>query len=229
MRPERRRLLAYTALALLALVAVAGLGRQLETELHAAESWLAAHGAWGLVAFALLYVVVTSLLVPESVLSVAAGALFGLAAALPAVMLAAVAAAFLQYHLGHGLLHRRVDRWLATRPKLAAIQRAVLADELRLQFLLRLTPLNPATMSYLLGATGVRPTGFLVATLALLPHLFFEVYLGYAGRHVVRVAGGGRSAAIEDVALAAGLVATVVVMVVVSRTARRAVAAATGG
>jgi uncharacterized membrane protein YdjX (TVP38/TMEM64 family) len=48
---------------------------------------------------------------------------------------------------------------------LATITRAVKGDEFRLQMLVRLTPLNPASVNYLLGAAGVRFSGFLVACL----------------------------------------------------------------
>ena len=41
-------------------------------------------------------------------------------------------------------------------------------DEFHLQFLLRLTPLNPATLSYLLGAAGVRFWGFLIVGVIVL-------------------------------------------------------------
>ena len=64
---------------------------------------------------------------------------------------------------------------------------AVARSELKINMLLRLTPLNPATVSYILGATGVRFPGFLLACLALTPHLLIEVYFGFAGKHLARI------------------------------------------
>ncbi|MEJ2170137.1 MAG: hypothetical protein P8X90_31950 [Desulfobacterales bacterium] len=78
---------------------------------------------------------------------------------------------------------------LAARPALTAIQRAVGRDEFRLQLLLRLTPLNPAIISYRLGSAGVRFSSFLIACLALTPSLIIEVYFGHVGKHTVMLAG----------------------------------------
>jgi uncharacterized membrane protein YdjX (TVP38/TMEM64 family) len=110
------------------------------------------------------------------------------------------------------------------RPSLAAIQRTVIRDEFRLQVLLRLTPLNPAIISYLLGAAGVRFPGFLMACLALTPNLLIEIYFGHVGKHAAGLAGGDvRTAHLHDLAIIGGLAVCVAVMVFVSRMARKAV------
>jgi hypothetical protein len=93
--------------------------------------------------------------------------------------------------------------------------------------LLRLAPLNPATVSYLLGAAGVGLPGFLLACLALTPHLFLEVYVGHAGAHLVRLVGGGnRPTLSHDLVLAAGLGLAGLAVVLASRSAKRAIAKA---
>ena len=107
---------------------------------------------------------------------------------------------------------------------MAAIQRAVSRDEFRLQVLLRLTPLNPATISYLLGAAGVRFSGFLIACMALTPNLVIEVDFGHVSKHAARLPGSGaRTAHLHDLAIIGGLVVCVAVMVLVSRMAHKAV------
>jgi uncharacterized membrane protein YdjX (TVP38/TMEM64 family) len=111
-----------------------------------------------------------------------------------------------------------------------AIQRAVSRQEFRLQVLLRLTPLSPTAMSYLLGAAGVRFPGFLVACLAQIPNLFVEVYFGHAGKHLAKFAGRDeRSVLLHDAVIISGLLVCIVVMVIVSRLARKAVQEAVGG
>jgi uncharacterized membrane protein YdjX (TVP38/TMEM64 family) len=113
---------------------------------------------------------------------------------------------------------------LARRPSLAAIERAVHRNAFRLQVLVRLTPLNPATISYLLGAAGVRFAGFIAAALASSPYLMIEVYFGYAGKHAAMLAGGAAGAArLHDLMLIGGLVVCAAVMIVLSRMARKAV------
>jgi hypothetical protein len=93
-----------------------------------------------------------------------------------------------------------------------------------LQVLLRLTPLNPATISYLLGAAGVRFSGFLIGCLALTPNLVIEVYFGHVGKHAVHLVGSdARNVHLHDLAIIGGLAVCVAVMVLVSRIARKAV------
>ena len=223
-RATSRTALLYLALGALLVVAVIVAGREIEQHINTIESWLAGIGPWGIVAFIGLFVVTTSFLVPDTVLCLIAGALFGLYGGIAAVLVGNVLAAPLQFALAHKLLRSPIRRMLAKRPSLAAIQRTVVRDAFRLQVLLRLTPLNPATISYLLGAAGVRFAGFIVACLASSPNLMIEVYFGYAGKQAAMLAGGTTKAAhLHDLAIIGGFVACVVVMIVLSRMARKAV------
>jgi hypothetical protein len=106
---------------------------------------------------------------------------------------------------------------------LIAIQRAVLDDELRLQALLRLTPLNPATVSYMLGAAGVDFSKFLIACCAMAPNLLLELYLGHAGKNLAWAGAGDARVELQDFAIVVGLVAMLAVVLVISRMARKAV------
>lgn len=222
-----RTLLPYGVVVAAALVAVVLLGQEFERHAAALEVWIDGLGPWGPVTYVALFIVAASLLVPETVLSILAGALFGLGGGIPVVIVANFLAASLQWALARRLLRERIQRALSTRPPLAAIQRAVHRDQLRLQFLLRLTPLNPASISYLLGAAGVRYGSFVIASFGLIPILVIEVYLGWAGKHLVgRAAGGGASTILDDVALVGGLILGGIALVLISRRARRAVSEA---
>jgi len=218
--------LGYLAAAVVFLLAMLALGHELEQHIKPVEAWLAELGPWGGVAFVVLLALGTSILLPESIFGVAAGVLFGLTWGVVVALVGNVLAASLQYVLSHRLLRARVQRSLAARPSLAAFQRAVLEDELRLQLLVRLTPLNPATVSYLLGAAGVRFRWFLVACFALLPHLLLEVFLGHAGKHVARMAVGARGETAHNLAILGGVLAVTAVVVLVSKMAHKAVTAA---
>jgi uncharacterized membrane protein YdjX (TVP38/TMEM64 family) len=111
---------------------------------------------------------------------------------------------------------------------LVSIQRAVRRQEFRLQFLLRLTPVSPAVLSYMLGVSGVKFVGFLIACIAHFPMFFIEVYFGYAGKHIARMAGRSDVVLMTyDVILFAGFISVVIVVLLVSRMARRTIEAAT--
>jgi len=223
-RKTSRKVLLYLAVGALLIGAVIAAGHNIAQNLHAIQSWLAGIGPWGIAAFVGLFVVTTSLLVPDTLLCIIAGALFGMYWGVAAVLAGFLLAAALQFVLARRLLRSPIQRMLARQPSLAAIHRAVRRDAFRLQVLVRLTPLNPATISYLLGAAGVRFAGFIVASLASSLNLIIEVYFGYAGKHAALLAGGeARTARLHDLAVIGGLVVCAAVMIVLSRMARKAV------
>jgi uncharacterized membrane protein YdjX (TVP38/TMEM64 family) len=207
----------------LALVVI-WLGGEVEQHITDIEAWIAGLGAWALPVYVGVFVLCTTVLIPDSLLCIIAGALFSLGWGSAVVAVASLCATTLQYALSRWLLRARIERLLEARPALASIERAVQRDQLRLQVLLRLTPLNPATISYLVGAAEVRYGSFFVACFAMMPGLFVEVYFGYASKHVVDLVTSGRKTVLlQDLTLVGGIVACFVVMGLIARLAHRAV------
>lgn len=221
---ELRSLLPIALAVALVVVAVVVLGREAERHLQAIEATIAGLGPWGRVAFVGLLVIGTSLLVPESLFGLAGGALFGLAWGIGLLMIGNLIAAALQYGLARRLLHARIQHALQSRPLLRSIQSAVIRDELRLQVLLRLTPLNPALISYLLGAAGVRFAGFMLASLVLLSHYAIEAYIGHAGKQwLTRGFAGTHDGWQHGLPIYAATAVGVLAIILVSKAAHRAV------
>lgn len=222
-RVYTRAVLPYVAAGVLLIIVVLVVGHKIEHHINAIESLITELGPWGLLAFICLFILGTSFLVPDTVFCIIAGALFGLYWGVVTALAGSLLAAALQFLFSHKLLRAPIQRMITARPALAAIQRAVSRDEFRLQILLRLTPLNPAIISYLLGTAGVRFSGFLIACLALTLNLVIEVYFGHVGKHAALLAGSDtRTAHLHDLAMIGGFVICVVVMVLVSRIARKA-------
>jgi uncharacterized membrane protein YdjX (TVP38/TMEM64 family) len=220
--------LPYVLVGLLLIIIIFSGGREIDHHIGTVETGIMELGPRGIFAFIGIFVLATSLFLPESMLCIIAGALFGVGRAFPAVVMGSLLAAAIQFALARKLLRLRIQRRLSAKPSLAAIQLAVLHDEIRLQLLLRLTPLNPATISYLLGSAGVRFWGFLLSSLALIPNLLIEVYFGHAGKHAARLWAGGNLQALllHDLLFFGGFVFCVVLVVMVSRMARKALAQA---
>lgn len=217
-------LIPYVIIGVAVVLLLVLVGRGIHHHIDVLESWIAARGDWGLVAFMGIFILLTSVLVPGAILCIIAGALFGLAQGTMVIVAASFLGAALQYGLSRGLLKNRVQRVVAARPSLAAIQRAAHRDGFTLQALLRMTPVNPVYVSYAMGATGVRFSSFMLALLALIPNLFLEVYFGWAGRHAAGMAGRSmREVVTHDLAIFVGLVVFAVVMVRISRMAKRSI------
>ena len=219
-----RALIPYLVFGALLIVAIAILGEEIEHHLNVIETWISNLGLLGFFAYIILFVLLTSVFVPDTVLGIIAGTLFGLTLGISAVFAGALAGSALQYWLSSSLLQERIGRIVASKPNLAAIQRAVRQQEFRLQMLLRLTPISPVMTSYLLGASGVGFVGFLAACSGLLPAFFLEVYFGYAGKHIARMASRNElTVVMHDALIIGGFVAAVIVMIYISRMARQAV------
>jgi uncharacterized membrane protein YdjX (TVP38/TMEM64 family) len=191
------------------------------------KAWVGDLGIWGLIIFVAAFVVLTCLMVPDTLLSIAAGAIFGFVGGVAMVAISAAIARAVQYVLARRVLQQRVQRYVSTRPRLMQIERAVRQDQLRLQFLIRLTPMSPTLLSYLFGAAGLRFGGFMLALIATLPGFFVMVYLGFEGTHVVEMAARpDGEIAVRDMLTIGGLLASGAALVVITRTALRAISRA---
>lgn len=218
----------YALAAALVIIAVVVLGENVTHRIGEFERWIGSLGSWALVIAVLLYALCSTVFVPDTLLGIVAGATFGFTQGLLVAACGSLVGAALQYGLSRRLLKPRIDRALASRPSLTIIQTAVRQQELKLQLLIRLTPLNRALTSYILGAAGVSFTRFMVACIALAPHLCLEVYFGFAGKHLAKTTSASAHAALlHDAELIVGLAVAITVMLMVSHTARKAVDAAT--
>jgi uncharacterized membrane protein YdjX (TVP38/TMEM64 family) len=216
---------ARIALGALAVAVLVVLVRQGGAYVPAFAQWVHGLGVWGPLVFIVGYIVAVVALMPAFLLTLAAGAIFGLGFGLLYVFIAAVlgsAAAFLiSRYLARGMIERR----LAGNARFAAIDRAVGAQGRKIVFLLRLSPAFPFTLlNYSLGLTRVRVVDYLIASIGMLPGTLLYVYYGKLAGDVAALAGG---ATVEKGAgyyavLVLGLVATVLVTVLVTRIARNA-------
>lgn len=210
--------------------AVVWFGRHATDEIKAIESWIAGHGMWGRVVFVGMVVLFTSMFVPDTVLAIAAGVLFGLLWGTVLIVMGCFVTAALNYVAARTLLRPRIEEMLKQHPKMRAIQQAANREGFRLQLLLRLSPLNPVSVSYVLGASGVRFSTFMIATAGLIPGLFVEVYFGVMASHVTKVAGGaGGHSRLHTVVTIVGFAFCVLLMVFIAQMATKALADAEFG
>jgi uncharacterized membrane protein YdjX (TVP38/TMEM64 family) len=223
-----KKLIPYFIFSLMLLIALVILGKDIKHHLVAIEGWISSMGLSGILAYIILFILLTSVFFPDTLMGILAGTLFGLRLRSIAVFAGYLLGSALQYWLSRNLIKKRFERLIASRQNLISIQRAVRRQELRLQFLLRMTPISPVMLSYMLGASGVKFVGFLIACIAHFPMFFLEVYFGYAGRHIARIAGRSEIALMaHDIIIFWGFISAVVVVVFVSRMARHAIETAT--
>ncbi len=225
------RYLGRLGLALAAVVALVAAGRVAGGWLPPFAAWVATLGVWGPVVFVAVYAAAVVALVPGSLLTLAAGAIFGVVRGVAYVFVAATLGAAAAFLISRYVARNAVERWIAGSPRFAAVDRAVAAEGRRIVFLLRLSPVFPFTLlNYALGLTRVGFVDYVVASLGMIPGTLLYVYYGKLAGDVATLAGGAAAArgAGYWTVLGVGLVATVVVTALVTRTARRALGEATG-
>jgi len=225
----RRRLplwvkLALAALAVGALLLLAG---RLSGVVAAGARRIEGLGPWAPAAFVVAYAVAAIALLPGSVLTLAGGAIFGLVRGTAFVFAGATLGACGAFLIARYLARRVVERRLGANPRFAAIDRAIAREGRKIVFLLRLSPVFPfSLLNYALGLTRVRFVDYLVASLGMLPGTLLYVYYGKVLGDVAKIAAGApvpRDAGYWTI-LGLGLAATLAVTIVVTRTARRALA-----
>jgi len=206
------------------------LGRELGGYVPQFAGWVDGLGALGPVAFIAGYAMAVVGFVPGSVLTLAAGAIFGVLEGTLYVFLAATLGSAGAFLVSRYLARRAVERRLEGDPRFTAIDRAIGAQGRKIVFLLRLSPIFPFNLlNYALGLTRVRLADYLIASLGMIPGTLLYVYSGKLAGDVAAVAGGAgveRSTGYYAV-LGLGFLATVIVTTVVTRVARRALEEAT--
>jgi uncharacterized membrane protein YdjX (TVP38/TMEM64 family) len=188
-------------------------------------TWASGTGFPGMAVFVLVYVAAAVLFLPGSILTVGAGAIFGLLWGTISVSIGATLGAGAAFLIGRYLARKRVERWAAENPKFAAIDRAVGREGGRIVLLTRLSPLFPYNLlNYLFGLTRVGFWPYLAASwIGMLPGTVLYVYLGVAGRAVARTAAGpGIGNGWEAIFWSVGLAATLLLTFFLTRLARRA-------
>lgn len=195
--------------------------------LKALQSWVENLGSLAPIGYVLLYVVTTVLLVPGSLLTIGAAGFFSFWKALAVVVVGANLAALVAFWLTRTFLRGRVAQWAAANPRFSVLDRAIHRDGFKMVLLARLSPVFPFTLlNYLLGLTTVRVSSYALANLiGMLPGTFLYVYIGATARDALS-AGSGGLGTWQLVLRIVGLLATVAVVVLITRTAKRALAQA---
>lgn len=197
----------------------------MKEHLAAALAWTASAGPLGQAAFVVLYVLACVAFLPGSVLTLGAGAAFGLWKGFILVSIGSTLGACAAFLAGRFLLRDWASRKLASFPVFAAFAAAVGEEGGKVVLLARLSPVLPFNvLNYGFGLTSVGLGEYALASwLGMLPGTFLYVYLGAAAGEAARAGTRARTPA-EWGLFAAGLAATAVAARLVGRAARKALA-----
>ena len=191
--------------------------------LKQALDWVGRLGPWGPVIFIVLYVVATVLFVPGSVLTLGAGAVFGVVWGSIYVSVAATLGATCAFLVGRYLARDAIARKIEGNERFAAIDKSVENEGWKIVGLTRLSPVFPfRLLNYAFGITRVKVGHYILASwIGMMPGTVMYVYLG----SLAKAASGERTRTTGEWALyGVGLLATVAVTIFVTRLAKRTLA-----
>lgn len=141
--------------------------------------WLSSLGPWAPIAFFALYLVAVVLMVPASIFTMGAGALFGFVRGGAYVLAAATVASVICFIIARHFARDWVVRRLGGNSKFRAIDQAIEREGWKIVVLVRLAPVLPFSLtSYGFGITRVPLWQYLAASFAMIPGTLWYVYLG---------------------------------------------------
>jgi uncharacterized membrane protein YdjX (TVP38/TMEM64 family) len=224
------RALARVALVVLVVAVLAVAGRRAGALVPEFVRWVNGLGPWGPIAFVGGYIVASVALIPAALLTLAAGATFGVVRGVAVAFVGASLGASAAFLIARYAARGAVERGIAGNERFGAIDRAIGREGRKIVLLLRLSPVFPFNLlNYALGLTRVRFTDYVLAMPGMLPGGILYVYTGKLAGEVAALAGGAAPARSAGyyVVLGLGLAATAGVTMIITRAARRALAEVT--
>jgi len=151
--------------------------------------WVEQSGALGVFVYACFYAAAVVLFVPASILTIAAGFVFteafgpglGFGLGVLCVFVGAVAGANIAFGVGRYVAQDTVRKWAAGYDILKAVDLALDRQGLKLNVLMRLSPVIPfSAYNYVIATTRTRWADYALALGAILPGTCVYVYIGVA-------------------------------------------------
>ncbi len=182
-------------------------------------------GLIGAAVFLLLYVAACVFLLPGFILTLGAGAIYGVVYGTALVSVSSTLGATAAFLVGRYLARDWIGRKIERNPKFKAVDEAVAREGWKIVGLTRLSPLFPFNfLNYAYGLTRVSLRDYFFASwIGMLPGTIVYVYVGSAAGNLASLGAGERQKSpVEWILFGAGLIAAVVVTFFVTRVARRA-------
>ncbi|HEY2092371.1 MAG TPA: TVP38/TMEM64 family protein [Thermoanaerobaculia bacterium] len=186
--------------------------------LAVALAYVKSVGPIGYVLYAFGYGLI-GLVFPGSVLTIGAGAIFGIVGGTIVVLTGATLTATIAFILARTVLRKRIERITTKNTKFQAVDQAIAREGIKIVVLVRLAAVFPFTIvNYAFGLTGIRLGPYIAATaVGILPGTIAFVYLGAAA---ASIATQHHTKLIITIA---GLVIAFAVSIFVARVAHKAI------
>ncbi len=214
-------------LAVIAGLVVAGKYFNLQARLQDALAWIGGLGPTGYGVFALIYIFACVFFIPGSILTLGAGAIYGVVRGSVLVSISSTLGATVAFLIGRYFARDWISAKIGSNRKFSAVDSAVASEGWKIVGLTRLSPVFPFNLlNYAYGLTKVSLRDYFLASwIGMMPGTIMYVYIGSLAGDLAGMGVEGRTRTVgEWVLYGVGLVSTVVVTVLVTRIAKNALA-----
>lgn len=187
--------------------------------------WLDNLGFWGMLIFIGIYILATIFLIPGAVLTLGAGAIFGVVQGSILVSVASTLAATVAFIIGRYFARGWVVKQIEKRPTFRAIDKAVAQEGWKIVGLTRLSPVFPFVfLNYAFGVTQVSLKDYvLVSWIGMMPGTIMYVYIGSLTKNIATLGAGSEQInTVQWMLQIIGFIATVAVTIYLTKIARKA-------
>jgi len=161
------------------------IGHEVELYLPDLEIWINEMGALAPVGYILVFVILTPIFISVDALCFAGGILFPIITGEVTIIISTYLSAALIFFMGRNLIREKVLAFITKHKSFSTLSKFISGGNgFKLMFLLRLTPLPFAMLSYSLAITDVKFLPYLAATTGILLYNGSLVYLGYTTKHL---------------------------------------------
>ena len=187
--------------------------------------WIEELGFAGAIVFLLLYIVACVFFLPGFILTLGAGAIYGIAKGTVLVSVSSTLGATAAFLVGRYLARDWIARKIEQNAKFRAVDEAVAKEGWKIVGLTRLSPIFPFSfLNYAYGLTQVSLRDYFFASwIGMLPGTVIYVYLGSIAGNLANIGEGNRQKSpLEWAVIVVGLLVAIIVTVYVTKVARRA-------
>lgn len=192
--------------------------------LESLVEWTDSLGPAGYVIYAIVYAIAAVLFFPGAILTLGAGAIFGVAGGFLVVLLGANLGAALSFIIGRSVAKEQIQARIEGNRLFRSLNKAIEKGGWKIVLLTRLSPIFPFNLlNYAYGVMPVKFTHYLAGTLAgMAPGILLYVYIGAAaGQAAAAAAGEAETGALGYIVQGAGFLATLIVTIYVTKLARQ--------
>ena len=193
-----------------------------------ALEWIRGFGIWGSGILIIIYILATVLFLPASILTLGAGAIFGVFWGFVCVSIASTLGATAAFLVGRYLARGWVEKQIAGNETFKAIDKAVAGEGWKIVGLTRLSPIFPFNLlNFAFGVTQVSLKDYFFASwIGMMPGTLMYIYLGSVAKDVAAIGTQEQpTTPAQWVLRIVGLIATVAVTVYVTHIAKKALEA----